>query len=256
VATVFFIAFFYFVLLMADFIPSQEFIKFTEYIIKLSLNNDSFALNLFPLLIELFLPFDDSAACIENLKIDYSGDTHPFKDYSKYFKSLITYYNLLKNKCTIQAATVPMIQELVNIASQSKDATPFENATGTPIDNNNNLKLKTDLIKQIQEQHTLIEKLDTQISKALVEFNDASIYCSDLHSFFNGTSSTSKNEFISNCSNNMNGDEVFIDISSLADDPPDILIKKFILIICKSYGQQPIFNKVKFWVISQLFIRL
>ena len=254
-ATVFFIAFFCFVLLMADFIPSQEFIKFTDYIIKLSLNNDSFALNLFPLLIELFLPFDDSAACIENLKIDYSGDTHPFKNYSKYFRSLITYYKLLKNKYQIQDATVHMIQELVQVASQTSNATPFENASGTPIDNNN-LKIKTDLITHIQEQHTLIEQLDTQISKALVEFNDASIFCSDLHSFFNGTSSTSKNVFISNCSNNMNDDEVFIDITSLADDPPDILIKKFILIICKSYGQQPIFNKVKFWVISQLFIRL
>jgi len=62
--------------------------------------------------------------------------------------------------------------------------------------------------------------------------------------------------FILKCIQNLKKEGFVIDLDSLFDDSPDILFKKFALVICNNYTASADFNNAKFWLLSQLYSRL
>jgi hypothetical protein len=62
--------------------------------------------------------------------------------------------------------------------------------------------------------------------------------------------------FILKCIQNLKKEGFVIDLDSLFDDSPDLLFKKFALVICNNYTASADFNNAKFWVLSQLYSRL
>ena len=248
---------------MTDFIPSQEFIKFTDYIIKISHQNDHMFFNIFPLFIRFLLPFNDVASCKANINMEYTGDIIKYRQYDKYFKSLFAYYTLLQQIHLLQYENVSNIKKLNALYVQDPDNTalgtegviPSDIAPSEPIPSN--LTERTQLIEKINKFFVQIQQKEDLLEKALADFKDNSLLCNDLHSHLNIQKFTSSLDHLATlCANQMIDNTLFIDIESLVDDNPEILIKKYILILCTSFSDSSLFIKAKFWVISQLFNRI
>jgi hypothetical protein len=243
---------------MTDFIPPQEFIKFTDYIIKVSHQNDHLFFNIFPLFIQFLLPFNDVASCKANVNMEYTGDTIKYKEYDKYFKSLFAYYTLLQEIHQLQNDTVANIVELnaESLQDPTHNALETEGQTQGPLPEST-LQRRTQLIQDINQFFIQIQQKEDLLEKAIADFKDNSLLCKDLHSHLSiQNSKFSFDHLATLCSNHMLDNSLFIDIDSLVDDNPEILIKKYILIICTSFTDSTLFLKAKFWVISQLFNRL
>jgi hypothetical protein len=243
---------------MTEFIPPQEFIKFTDYIIKVSHQNDHLFFNIFTLFIQFLLPFNDVASCKANVNMEYTADTIKYKEYDKYFKSLFAYYNLLQLIHQLQGDTVAFIGELNALSLQDPDNTalPTEGQTQSQL-LESTLQKRTLLIEDINKLFIQIQQNDDLLEKAIADFKDNSLLCNDLHShLLIHNFKFSFDHLATLCSNHMIDNTLFIDIESLVDDNPEVLIKKYILIMCASFTDSTLFLKAKFWVISQLFIRL
>lgn len=248
---------------MTDFIPSQEFIKFTDYIIKISHQNDHLFFNIFPLFIRFLLPFNDVASCKANINMEYTGDIIKYRQYDKYFKSLFAYYTLLQDIHQLQCNNVVNIGKLNALYSQDPEKSaletegviPNELTPGDPPPSN--LQQRIDLIEKINQFFVQIQQKEDLLEKALADFKDNSLLCNDLHSHLMiHNFKFSFDHLATLCANQMIDNTLFIDIESLVDDNPEILIKKYILILCTSVTDSSLFIKAKFWVISQLFNRL
>jgi len=127
---------------------------------------------------------------------------------------------------------------------------------------------KSRLIENIKAKIVVINEKNNAIDDALRLFdNSKNNECNDLHTFFQGFSisgpiipnlstNSSISKFIQKCVNNMDNTDAYIDISNISDNPPELIFKQFVLLICNSYNDDVSFNNAKFWLMSQLFNRL
>jgi hypothetical protein len=230
-----------------------------------------------------FVPFKNSAECISNVGVDFDFKSD-YKEYILYFKNLFFYFDLLNKKHDLQVQTFNDLTRLIALAQNNNDATKSEigGPDSTPDSDDSN---REDLISKIKNNFISINDFDSQIKSAIEAFDYVKNYnCNDLHSFLvdfvpdgstvptpsttpttstattSTTPTTSTNSnlqfFINACVNNMDQKDLFIDVLSLADDDPELIFKKFVLIIAKSFPEATSFNKAKFWVLTQLFTRL
>ena len=265
-ATVFFILFFCFIFLMAEtdalipFVPSPNLIDFTNEIIKQCIHNDHFNFTIFPLFMEFLLPFKNANECetFVGLELDFKSN---YKNYTEYFKSLFTYHNILKQKFDLQNIASNDIQSLYSLKTKQSDldatGTEFSNPTPKPLPINETFNKQVDLITKIEANLNAIGALDPQIKTLKENFeHNANYNSNDLHSHFLLNELKHSPELIQKCVKNMAGNEKFIDLSTIVDDTPDLIFKKFVIVICKNYPLEAQFNDAKFWVLSQLFTRL
>ena len=251
------------------FEPSHNLIEFTNYIIKRCLDNDYFNFRIFPLFMNFFVPFKNSADCISNVGVDFDFKSD-YKEYIVYFKNLFFYFDLLNKKHDLQVITFNDLGDLITLANKSHDAkdTEIGKPDSTPDYDLDSTK-REDLIYKIKNNYISIAEFDSQIKSAIEAFDYVKNFnCNDLHSFLvdfvpdgtphTGTSSTnSKLQFFINaCINNMDKKDLFIDVLSLADDDPELIFKKFVVLIAKSFPDSLSFNNAKFWVMTQLFSRI
>jgi hypothetical protein len=263
------------------FEPSHNLIEFTDYIIKRCLDNDYFNFKIFPLFMNFFVPFKNSADCISNVGVDFDFKSD-YKEYILYFKNLFFYFDLLNKKHDLQVLTFKDLAKLIDLAKNDNDATKSEigGPVSTPDSDDSN---REELIYKIKNNFISINDFDSQIKSAIKAFDYVKNFnCNDLHSFLvdfvpDGTPHTestvptasgsnvpttsvttnSKLQFFINaCINNMDKKDLFIDVLSLDDDDPELIFKKFVVLIAKSFPDSLSFNNAKFWVMYQLFTRI
>ena len=255
------------------FEPSHNLIEFTDYIIKRCLDNDYFNFRIFPLFMNFFVPFKNSADCISNVGVDFDFKSD-YKEYILYFKNLFFYFDLLNKKHDLQVKTFKDLGDLITLANKSHDAKdteigkPDSTPDSTPDSYLDSTK-REELISKIKNNFISINEFDSQIKSGIEAFDYVKNFnCNDLHSFLvdfvpdgtphTGTTSTNSNLqfFINACINNMDKKDLFIDVLSLADDDPELIFKKFVVLIAKSFPDSLSFNNAKFWVMTQLFSRI
>ena len=252
-----------------SFSPSPNLTDFTDYIVKKCIDNDHFNFAIFPLFMEFLLPFKNAVECKSKLAIPFDFKTD-FKDYTIYFKSLFIYYKLLNKRHDAQFETFKLFNKLIALSKSDFDASTTEGKTsGADVME----EKKETIIHDIVDKYKQIATYDMDIISAMDDFvlAQSSFTCNDLSSFINGivapgtamppgvlidNTNDSIPTFIKKCVTNMNQDDFSIEVSSLNDDTPDLIFKKFVLFLCESYSNTESFNNAKFWVFNQLFIRL
>ena len=266
---------------MTSFVPSFYLRDFTKFIIKRCIDNNHFNFTIFPVFIEFLIPFNDSKSCLTKLDINVEKGNE-YKEYTNYFKFLFHYFNLLETKHNIQLETLTLFNDLSTLVN-------FTDAHSTELTNPNpitpitpNPASRESVIKKIKANFIKINDIDANITNANQDFIRVKDWeCSDLHLFIhphtdnNNNTDTTNNDnsdvtpaeqpneaenkeqfFINKCIQTMNGSEFFIDTKTLTNDPPDLLFKKFIAVLCNNYPNSDSFKHAKFWVISQLFSAL
>jgi hypothetical protein len=260
---------------MTSFVPSFYLRDFTKFIIKRCIDNNHFNFTIFPIFIEFLIPFNDSKSCLTKLDINLEKGNE-YKEYTNYFKLLFHYFNLLETKHNIQLETLTFFNELSTLVNFT-DAHSTELTEPTPITPTpSNPASRESVIKKIKANFIKINDIDANITNANQDFIRVKDWeCSDLHLFINPhadivttaednvttdqdnvtTAEQPNNEqfFINKCIQTMNGAEFYIDTKTLTNDPPDLLFKKFIAVLCNNYPNSDSFKHAKFWVISQLF---
>lgn len=238
------------------FIPSHL-SYFTTFIIDKCIQDTHFNFLIFPLFMKYLLPFKNSEDCIKGLDIDVEYKTD-YKNYSVYFKSLFDYYNLLSQKHKLQHETLDLFDRISNIDKPPSKEEVLSTEAGTTIltqTDTTTLDTRQNIIGSIQQNYKLIAGLDSQIIAAAKKFDNVFTWdCNDLHLAIDTTTNTE--QFIQKCIDNMNKPAFSIDTNTIIDDPPEIIFKKFVKVICANFNTAEYFNDAKFWVLSQLFTNL
>ena len=174
---------------MTSFIPSQHFKDFTDFIIKRCIDNDQFYFTIFPLFIDVLLPFSISNDCKESIKDLALEQITDFKDFKKYFTSLFFYYKLLEERYTLQLEILRLIKSLASSAFNEVDARKSEGAAVTA--DIPPQQPRVEAIQTVFEHYTLLNELDSKILKAKTDFEHIHYWeFSEFHSFILGSAPT------------------------------------------------------------------
>jgi hypothetical protein len=230
---------------------------FTQFIIDKCIEDTHFNFLIFPLFMKFLLPFNSPQECIKKLDIDLEFKSD-YKNYSLYFKTLFDYYNLLSQKHILQCATLDLFDIISDIDTPPSKEEVLETEGTTSQDPSKKdpttLDTRQPIIDKIRQNYKVIAGLDSQIKAAAKHFDTVFTWdCNDLHlAIINNNT----DPLITNCIDNMNKAPFSIVLDTIIDDPPEIIFKKFVKVICTNFNTAESFNDAKFWVLSQLFIKL